>query len=217
MDAPTAKGGKGQRPGAALPPRRLRAPSPLRLLEWVPGGPGRGPDHCPSASRGSLSSRGGRADICCCFYGFTPPPPPGICLVGCMRLCVGGSSSPLPCASLLFCHFQLEGVVSVETDLNFKSIREGWGGGACVMGAKGVSRNDSDRCCTLLYLYCRRAAGFHVQRFWTTEPPPPSTNTVNNPSESHTHQTQAVDTPVHPGDVPFEPVFSELYSSGLVL
>lgn len=76
--------------------------------------------------------------ICCCFYGTTDslcaPPTASVWLADCVCMCVcehyeswgwgggGWGCSPLPLRLALFRHFQLEGVVSVETDLNFKPI-----------------------------------------------------------------------------------------------
>lgn len=53
--------------------------------------------------------------VCCVF----------LCVSGCVRYEVGNRGvSPSALCLALFRHFQLEGVVSVETDLNFKPI---WG------------------------------------------------------------------------------------------
>lgn len=79
-------------------------------------------------------TRGERPDICCCFYGTTDslctPPTASVWLAVCV--CVHGTcvyykgllrgAFPFALRLALFRHFQLEGVVSVETDLNFKPI-----------------------------------------------------------------------------------------------
>lgn len=68
-------------------------------------------------------------------YRLTLCSPHGICLVGRVCVCVrvrvcasimrggvGWGAFPFAPRLALFRHFQLEGVVSVETDLNFKPI-----------------------------------------------------------------------------------------------
>lgn len=85
------------------------------------------------------------------WHSLLAPPTASVWLAVCVRrrVCMsimrGGGAFPFALCLALFRHFQLEGVVSLETDLNFKPIwgqREniGWASG---MGAKGVSRNYS--------------------------------------------------------------------------
>jgi len=100
----------------------------------------------------------------------------------CVCVCEGGRS-PLPLRLALFRHFQLEGVVSVATDFNFKPIfggrreTEGGGGGSQGCFPGNTWRTDcSDAIVRGLRVYpilsntlrmtCewRRAAGFHIHK-----------------------------------------------------